>query len=354
MRVLITGACGFVGSELARGLLDWFPGCQITGVDNMLRPGGHINRHSLARLGIRVIHGDIRSWSDMEGLPSVDWVVDAAANPAVMAGVDGKTSSRQLVEHNLCGTVNILELCRERGAGFILLSTSRVYSIPPLAGLPLAVSGEAFAPRMDVDLPCGASSRGISESFSTAPPVSLYGVTKLASEQLALEYGESFGFPVWVNRCGVMGGAGQFGKADQGIFSYWIHAWKSGKQLSYIGFDGLGHQVRDVFHPLDLVPVLKRQMDAPTGLPSVANFGGGIGNAMSLAQLSGWCRDRFGGGTVVGDPASRPFDIPWLVMDTAMAEEAWGWSVRKNVSALLSEIAEHAEQNPEWLEMSSL
>ena len=36
------------------------------------------------------------------------------------------------------------------------------------------------------------------ESFPTSPPVSLYGATKLASETLALEYGDAFEFPVWV------------------------------------------------------------------------------------------------------------------------------------------------------------
>ena len=49
--------------------------------------------------------------------------------------------------------------------------------------------------------------------------MSLYGATKLASEQLALEYGSTYGFPVWINRCGVLAGAGQFGRADQGIFA---------------------------------------------------------------------------------------------------------------------------------------
>ena len=57
-------------------------------------------------------------------------------------------------------------------------------------------------------------------------PLSLYGASKLASETLILEYGECFGFPVWINRCGVLAGAGQFGKADQGIFSFWIHSFK--------------------------------------------------------------------------------------------------------------------------------
>jgi len=57
---------------------------------------------------------------------------------------------------------------------------------------------------------------------STQAPISLYGSTKLACEVLALECGEAFGFPVWVNRCGVLAGAGQFGTPDQGIFAFWV------------------------------------------------------------------------------------------------------------------------------------
>ena len=49
------------------------------------------------------------------------------------AGIDGRTSSRELVDHNLTGTINVLEYCKAHKAGFILLSTSRVYSIAPLA-----------------------------------------------------------------------------------------------------------------------------------------------------------------------------------------------------------------------------
>ena len=69
---------------------------------------------------------------------------------------------------------------------------------------------------------------------------------------MALEYGLSFGFPVWINRCGVLAGAGQFGTAEQGIFSYWLHAHASRLPLRYIGFGGHGYQVRDAFHPADL------------------------------------------------------------------------------------------------------
>ncbi len=149
--------------------------------------------------------------------------------------------------------------CRKHHAAFVLLSTSRVYSIPPLASLTVECTGTAYRP-VPAKWPSGLSPNGIAEEFSTASPVSLYGSTKLASEQLALEYGHAFDFPVWVNRCGVMAGAGQFGRPDQGIFAFWLHSWRERRPLKYIGFDGQGSQVRDCLHPRDLVPLIARQV----------------------------------------------------------------------------------------------
>ncbi len=224
MKILITGICGFVGSTLTRALLESTPSLQITGVDNFIRPGSELNRRELAKLGVKIIHADVRSTTDFETLPAADFVIDAAANPSVLAGVDGKTSSRQLLEHNLWGTVNILEYCKTHRAGLILLSTSRVYSVPPLAELSVEVRQKAYCPKAGSPLPEGLTAAGVSETFSTAPPISLYGSSKLASEVIALEYAETFQFPVWMNRCGVLAGAGQFGKADQGIFSFWLNS----------------------------------------------------------------------------------------------------------------------------------
>src|SRR5258707_15462482 len=146
MRVLITGICGFVGSTLTRALLESAENLSVTGVDNFIRPGSELNRRELAKLGVKIIHADVRSATDFETLPVADFVIDAAANPSVLAGVDGKTSSRQLLEHNLGGTVNILEYCKAHRAGLILLSTSRVYSVPPLAALPVEIHQHAFRP----------------------------------------------------------------------------------------------------------------------------------------------------------------------------------------------------------------
>jgi CDP-paratose 2-epimerase len=70
-----------------------------------------------------------------------------------------------------------------------------------------------------------------------------------------------------------MAGAGQFSKADQGIFSFWIHSYRWRKPLKYVGFDGKGHQVCDCIHPRDLVPVLLKPIDRVKG-PAICNFSG--------------------------------------------------------------------------------
>ncbi len=354
MRILISGICGFVGTTLARAFAERGTGYAICGLDNFIRPGSEANREALRRFGVKLFHGDLRAASDLETLPAADWVIDAAANPSVLAGVDGRTSSRQLVEHNLGGTVNLLEYCKVHRAGFVLLSTSRVYGITPLTRLPLIERDGAFALAPDAGGP-GLSPAGITEDFPTTAPLSLYGATKLASEALALEYGEAFGLPVYINRCGVLAGAGQFGRADQGIFSYWIHSWRRRRPLRYLGFAGQGHQTRDCLHPRDLLPALERQF-AASALPAadrIANFSGGAASACSLRQLSDWCREHLGDHAVTADPAPRAFDLPWLVLDAAKARRLWGWAPATSREDICAEIAAHAEAHPDWLELSA-
>jgi CDP-paratose 2-epimerase len=354
MRILITGICGFVGSTLAKSLLA-SGRHSVAGFDNFIRPGSESNRDELKKIGAKLFHADLRAASDIDALPDADFVIDAAANPSVLAGVDGQTSSRQLVEHNLGGTINLLEYCKARKAGFILLSTSRVYAIEPLAQLPVVVQHDAFGPDVTKPLPAGLTAAGLDESFSTGAPVSLYGATKLASEAMALEYGETFGFPVFINRCGVLAGAGQFGRADQGIFAYWINSWRRKRPLKYLGFGGHGHQVRDCLHPRDLVPLLEKQFAAPklAATDRLANFAGGAASAMSLKQLSDWCAARLGPHGVVADGTPRPFDIPWIVLDHTKATRLWDWRPSTSTPAILEEIAHHAEQHPAWLDLSA-
>lgn len=353
VRVLITGVCGFVGSVLATSLQAHRADVDIIGIDNLSRPGSELNRGILQEQGVRFVHGDIRLGSDLDDLPPADLVIDAAANPSVLAGLSGASGARQLVEHNLLGTINLLEYCKRHHSAFIMLSTSRVYSINALAALTMQTAGNRFLPVLDHPFPEGLSENGIGETFPTTAPISLYGATKLASEALALEYGSMFSFPVWINRCGVLAGPGQFGRADQGIFSFWIHSWQQRRPLKFLGFGGTGNQVRDCLDPADLTSLILMQSDeAGDSKPRVLNVGGGVGSSMSLKELSVWCEQRFGKHNVLSDGTARPYDLPWVVLDSSLAASVWGWSPTIRRDDILESIAVHAETHVNWMQTS--
>ena len=382
MRVFITGVCGFVGSSLARVIADRHPDWNLFGCDHFLRSGSRTNRSPLEKLGVRVFDADLRDDAFSRSIPAADWVIDCAANPSVLAGTEGgsfgtHSSSRTAMEHNLWGTVNVLEYCKEHSAGLITVSTSRVYSVRELARIPCRVDAQRFEPNWEVAtsdtsepaLPVGLSSRGISESFSTEPPLSLYGSSKLASELLAREYANAFGFPLWIDRCGLMAGAGQFGKADQGIIAFWLHRYLHRGILRMIGFDGAGHQVRDCLHPRDLWELIERQIAVGTDVskPLVCNVSGGIPSSFSLAELTKWCEKRWRHSSgqqqsgqkgierrvvIEHEAATRLYDCPWIVLDSSLAQDSWGWYPRIDLQEILTEVADHAEAHPEWLMLS--
>jgi CDP-paratose 2-epimerase len=348
MRILITGICGFAGSSIARSLLDERSGIEIHGIDNLSRAGSETNLAPLRALGCKITIADLRDAAVLDAHPAADWLIDAAANPSVLAGTAGYTSARELLDINLFSTVPMLEYCRRHQAVFTLLSTSRVYSINALLSLPLEARGDAYRPGSD-----SPWSAGIDETFPTSAPVSLYGASKLCAETLAMEYGSAFDFPVWINRCGVLAGAGQFGKADQGIFSFWIHRWAARAHLKYIGFGGKGWQVRDCLHPGDLAPLLFKQFDAGLSRERVRilNLSGGPQSATSLSQLSAWCEARLGPHPPEESPENRPFDLPWVVLDPSLARTTWDWEPRTPATTVFGEIAKHALANPGWLQL---
>lgn len=351
MKILVSGCCGFVGSALCRALRELAPEASLSGFDNLMRAGAEQNRILMRQLGVRFFHGDQRCAEDVASLPAADWVIDAAAIPDVRAGLGD--DSVLLMEHNVRGTLHLLEYCRRHGAGLLLLSSSRVYSIPELRSLPLIEQDRKYCLDGEAPLPAGVSAEGLSPDFSTAAPVSLYGATKLAAERLAQEYGEAFGLPVWITRCGILAGAGQFGTPRQGIVAYWIHAHLRRKPLRYTGFGGKGLQTRDVLHPRDLAALLMEQMKAGRpDRPCVWHAGGGARNAISLRGLTEWCDQRFGPHPVAADPSEPRYDVPWIVMDCTATERAFGWRAATPVKEILEEIARHAEAHPEWLEIS--
>jgi CDP-paratose 2-epimerase len=84
----------------------------------------------------------------------------------------------------------------------------------------------------------------------------------------------------------------------------------------------------------------------------IFNVGGGAASARSLRQLSEWCGREFGPHEVAVDLSPRPFDLPWVVLDAACAGQEWDWRPEKPVDEICREIARHAREHPEWLEVS--
>ncbi|HAH32567.1 MAG TPA: CDP-tyvelose epimerase [Elusimicrobia bacterium] len=346
MKVLITGICGYVGSRTAAWFKKSAAGIEVFGIDNLSRRGSETSIEPLKKMGVKFYHGDVRSVPDVEALPSADWVIDCAANPSVLAGTDAHNaaSTRQLIGHNLSGTINMLEYSRSRKSGFILLSTSRVYSINALLSLKLKTGASRFEPVVTGRVK-GFSKAGVAEDFSTEPPLSIYGATKLASEIMALEYANAFSFPLWIDRCGVIGGPGQFGKADQGIFSFWAYSCALGRPPKYIGFGG--RQVRDIVSAEDIAELMLRQIRHPgRKAPKIINAGGGNPGAMSLREINNFCSDFFGrkfNPQMIS--GTRPYDVPYYVTDSALALKNWGWRPSRGVSAIMGDICGWAAQN---------
>jgi CDP-paratose 2-epimerase len=351
VKVLITGVCGYVGSRIAARLAEASRGLEVFGVDNLSRRGSETNLPFLEQRGVRFFHGDVRLAEDLDALPQADWVVDCAANPSVMAGMaPGTATPQQLTAINLGGTLNLLEYCRRRSSGLVLLSTSRVYSGPALNDIPFKKTATRFTPA-GRGLPPGFTARGVAESFSTAAPLSLYGATKLASEVMAQEYACSFNFPLWINRSGVIGGPGQFGKADQGIFSYWACAYALGRRPKFIGYGGRGLQVRDWVSAEEVAELVLMQLKSPSAkAPRTINIGGGLESSMSLRELDDFCRDFFrAAGKTEGVAATRPNDLPYYVTDASLARRHWGWSPSESNEARLERTCRWALENKDFI-----
>ncbi|MBX9891036.1 MAG: NAD-dependent epimerase/dehydratase family protein [Chitinophagaceae bacterium] len=352
MIILITGAAGFLGSSIVECLRGFDKNLTLLGVDNLSRKGSELNLPVLAMNKCDFLLGDISDQNFIDSLPKVDWIIDCAANPSVLAGVSNN-STLSLLNDNLIGNLYLLEKCKRDFAGFVLISTSRVYSINELNKIPLLKGEQRFSidTRDSSKFPTGLTSEGVTESFSTKSPVSLYGATKIASEVLALEYHYSYGFPVWINRCGVIAGKRQLGKIDQGIFSFWVYQYALNKPLSFIGYGGTGIQVRDVLHPKDVFEIIRMQMfDSNSRSNRVFNIGGGEQNSMSLYELDQFCNSLFRKTEpvrIVVD--NRALDIPLYLTDYSLAKAEWGWKPQVSINQIMDEIAEFAKCNHDFL-----
>jgi len=336
-KIVITGGCGFVGSSLALMAKAKYPTWEIICFDNLRRRGSELNIARLNKAGIEFIHGDIRIKSDLDQVKGFDVLIDAAAEPSVLAGIEG--SLDYVVDTNLGGTINCLNLARKFKAQFVFLSTSRIYPIKNLESIEYEEGENRLLIKDNQRIP-GISQKGISEDFPLDGYRSPYGASKLASELMIQEFNHLFDLQTVVNRCGVITGPWQMGKVDQGVVVLWAarHFWQV--PLQYIGYGGTGKQVRDALHIEDLFRLVDHQIqNADSVNGHTYNVGGGSANSFSLMELTSFCQEITGNETDVSSvDETRAADVPIYISDNSKIREATGWNPEIGVEQIVRDV----------------
>jgi len=332
----VTGGAGFVGASLCLTIARHHPSVEVVALDSLKRRGSELNLARLREAGVRFVHGDVRSREDLLGLEPTQAIVECSAEPSVLAGMGG--GADYVVQTNLIGAHNCLELARRDGAQMIFISTSRVYPVAPQQRLALREDETRFSLLAEQPV-AGASAAGISEAFPLEGARTLYGTTKLAAELLVGEYADSFGIRTVVDRCGVIAGPWQMGKVDQGVFTHWLLSHHTGRPLSYIGYGGTGKQVRDVLHIDDLCDLILDQLADPDGWHgATVNVGGGVDGSLSLLETTEICRELTGKAiemTPVAEP--RPGDVPHYASDCARLFARTEWRPKRSPRTVLED-----------------
>jgi CDP-paratose 2-epimerase len=187
----------------------------------------------------------------------------------------------------------------------------------------------------------------VSESFPLAGPRTLYGATKLAAELLVTEYRAAFGLRTVVDRCGVLAGPWQMGKVDQGVFTHWVLSHYFSRRLSYMGYGGIGKQVRDLLHIADLVALVEDQLLRPDHWDGVtANVGGGPEVSLSLMETTAICEDLTGNRLEIGSSAeTRPGDVRIYLSDCTRLGDHTDWRPSRSPREVLADIFDWVHEN---------
>lgn len=319
MKILITGGCGFVGSNVAIYLKKNFKNSIVYSLDNLSRKGSKINYKRLKLNKIKNFKIDIVNFNNLKKIKKFDLIIDCCAEPAIEKS---KKNPDIVFNTNLVGTYNILKKCLIDKCKLIFLSTSRVYSINKIHSL-------------------SKKKKIISESFSTSSPKSLYGFTKLASEELIKEFNYSHKIKYIINRFGVIAGKWQFGKQDQGFVSLWVANHLNKKKLSYIGYGGTGSQIRDVIHIDDVCDILLKQIKNFSRIYNQTfNIGGGIKNSISLKKLTNLCEKITKNKIIIKKVKKESiYDIPYYITNNYKISKLYKWKPKKNITSILIDIS---------------
>jgi len=322
MKFLITGGCGFVGSNLAAAVLH--RGDAVTVFDDLSRHGSAENLKWLREQGpVSFIHGDTRNAADIE-LAVAETKPEAVLH---LAGQVAMTTSvrnpRRDFETNVVGTFNLLEALRRHApeAAVVYSSSNKVYG--DLAPVTLVEE------RLRYSSP--THPRGVDESapIDCQTP---YGCSKGAADSYMLDYTRGFGLRTAVFRHSTIFGGRQFATFDQGWVGWFCQQaieTKKNPARPRFTISGDGKQVRDLLFVEDCVSCYLAAVDRMDQARGEAfNIGGGIENSSSLLELFEFLNAELGIELKYTQLPWRHSDQKFFVADNTKAQRVLGWKPR--------------------------
>ncbi len=324
-KILITGGCGFVGSNICLELKK--SDYKIYSLDNLSRIGSLHNLKLLKEAKIQNFKLDIFNYKKISKLPKFDLIIDCCAEAAVEVS---KKKLDKVINTNFIGTFNILKKAKKDNSKIIFISSSRVNSIATITKL---FNKKIIKNKIKIRTK-------INEDFDVLKPKSIYGFTKLASEMLIEEFSYAYNTKFIINRCGVISGPLQFGKQDQGFVSLWVWHHVINKNLEYIGYGGHGHQLRDVLHIDDLINLIKLQIKKLNNINNhTFTVGGSDISFISLKQLTKICEKITGNIIKISKkPKTSIYDIPYFITDNTKVTKIYGWKPKRNINIIVQDI----------------
>jgi CDP-paratose 2-epimerase len=346
-RVVITGGCGFIGTNLAHRLAN--QGRSVCLLDNLSRPGVEDNLEWL-RATHAAGHGDgegevsfqladVRDrWAVEKAVAGAEAVFHFAAQVAVTTSLEHPVLD---FEVNAQGTLNLLEALRAQPAPppLIFTSTNKVYG--DLAGVELRLEDGRYRPSN------GLAAHGIGEEFRLDFH-SPYGCSKGAADQYVRDYARVFGLPAVVLRMSCIYGPHQLGTEEQGWVAHFLRQALEGRPITIYGD---GKQVRDVLHVADAVAAyrgLLTRIDRVAG--RAFNLGGGPANAVSLRMVLDEIAALTGAPPIADFADWRAADQLYYVADTRRLAAALDWRAtvgwREGIAHLAAWLAGVEDETP--------
>jgi dTDP-glucose 4,6-dehydratase len=317
-RILVTGGCGFIGSNFVRHLLTTEPDCVVLNIDKLTYAG---NPDNLADIDYDTRYifrrGDI---CDREFVDRVfrEGTVDAVVNFAAESHVDRSIlDSSPFVQTNIVGTQVLLDASRKyRVSRYLQVSTDEVYG-----------------------------SLGAEGAFTEETPLapnSPYSASKAAADLLVRGYHHTYGFPALITRCSNNYGPYQF---PEKLLPLFISNAMQNRELPVYG---KGENVRDWIHVLDHCRGIKAVLDRGKS-GEIYNFGGrsemrNIDLTKLLLKLLNKPE------SLIRYVQDRPGHDLRYAIDCSKAERELNWSPQIDFETGLRETIEWYEQNAEWVE----